>query len=426
MARVLVLSNHYPPHAYGGYELACYDAVRRWRSRGHDVAVLTSDHVRKGTNADRREDDATEVWRHLPMTWIQNAPPPKWRRPLVEHKARRALARAIDTFTPDVISVWNMAGLPLSLLNYVVARDLPIVALISDTWPIRAPREDPWIGPLTRNPTVGRVVGALTRLPTTVPDLDQHTRYAFVSESMREDCITASGWRYPSSTIVPLGVNLDDFPLVDAHDRPWSDRLLFVGRLDESKGIDTAIRAMAHMPAPITLEVLGPPEPAHLSRLRQVADEAGVANRVRFGSAARHELAAHYQAADALLFPSEWREPFGIVPLEAMASGAVVVATGSGGSGEYLVDDDNSVLFTAGDASALAVAVNRVATDDDLRHRLRDGGRATAARLSITKTADRLESLLVEAAQRRSQHQRAIADRRRGSSRRSRRARRPS
>src|SRR5205814_9484261 len=42
MARILVITNMYPPHHYGGYELACRDVVGRWRRRGHEVTVLTT------------------------------------------------------------------------------------------------------------------------------------------------------------------------------------------------------------------------------------------------------------------------------------------------------------------------------------------------------------------------------------------------
>ncbi len=56
-------------------------------------------------------------------------------------------------------------------------------------------------------------------------------------------------------------------------------------------------------------------------------------------------MPAELAAADALLFPVQWEEPWGLVPLEAMASGTPVVATGTGGSGEYLRDGDNCLVY---------------------------------------------------------------------------------
>ena len=383
VARVLVLTNHYPPHSYGGYELACADVVQRWRET-HDVAVLTS-------TVDDAETDEL-VWRRLPMTWINASPPPRWRRPSVERQARRILDAAIDGFRPDVISVWNLAGLPFGLLGAVIARGTPAVAVIADAWLLRAPEEDPWMRAAANHRWVVGAVARLAGVPTTVDGIDDGVRFAFASESMRRAYLDASRWRFPHSEIVPLGVNLDDFPLAPVGAKPWRHRLLYVGRLDATKGIDTAVRAMAALPDE-ELDVVGPAEPHHMARLRDVAAQAGVTDRIRFSSAARGELARRYREADAFVFPSEWDEPFGIVPLEAMASGTAVVATGTGGSGEYLVDGVNCVRFAPGDAGGLAAAVQRVARDQRLRDRLIAGGLDTAARLSITSTADRLDAI---------------------------------
>ena len=87
-----------------------------------------------------------------------------------------------------------------------------------------------------------------------------------------------------------------------------------------------------------------------------------------------------YAAADAVVFPVIWEEPWGLVPLEAMGIGRPVAATGRGGSAEYLEDGENALLFPAGDAPALAAAVERLAADAGLRARLRERGAETAAR----------------------------------------------
>ena len=79
-----------------------------------------------------------------------------------------------------------------------------------------------------------------------------------------------------------------------------------------------------------------------------------------------------------MLFPVRWREPWGVVPLEAMGVGRPVVATGRGGSGEYLRDGDNALLFDAEDPAALAAQVTGWPHDEALRERLRAGGLETA------------------------------------------------
>ena len=103
-------------------------------------------------------------------------------------------------------------------------------------------------------------------------------------------------------------------------------------------------------------------------------------------------------AADAILFPVTWNEPWGLVPLEAMATGRPVIATGTGGSGEYLRDGENALLVPPGDAGALAEAVKRLAADPDLRAHLRAGGLTTARRYSQAAFEDRVIAVLERAA----------------------------
>ena len=101
--------------------------------------------------------------------------------------------------------------------------------------------------------------------------------------------------------------------------------------------------------------------------------------RVTFeGIVPREALPTVYAVADALVFPVRWREPWGVVPLEAMGVGRPVVATGRGGSGEYLREGDNALLFDAEDPAALATQITRLADDEALRERLRANGLVTA------------------------------------------------
>jgi glycosyltransferase involved in cell wall biosynthesis len=111
-------------------------------------------------------------------------------------------------------------------------------------------------------------------------------------------------------------------------------------------------------------------------------------------------MAALYRSADVVLFPSEWNEPFGIVGLEAMACAVPVVATGTGGSGEYLAHESNCLLFEKGDPDALADAVRRLAGDAGLRRRLVAAGRATAVTYRAETTVRTLEARHVAAGER--------------------------
>jgi glycosyltransferase involved in cell wall biosynthesis len=132
-------------------------------------------------------------------------------------------------------------------------------------------------------------------------------------------------------------------------------------------------------------------------RLGQLAGDLKVADRVTFGSLDREELGVAYRSADAVVFPSEWPEPFGLVPLEAMECGTPVVATGVGGSADFLEDGGNCLLFQPGDPADLARALLRLAEDAQLRERVVDVGRGTALTYDVVHMADAYEKAFLAA-----------------------------
>ncbi len=212
---------------------------------------------------------------------------------------------------------------------------------------------------------------------------DRAARWVFCAEGVRKAAIGERG-DLGETVVEPLGVA----PVFrEAPDQPWGDRLVYVGRIDERKGIATAIEALALLPK-ATLRIVGGGDPSEADRLQRLAGDLGVNPRVTFEAPVpRERLGEVYAAGDVTVFPVTWPEPFGLVPLESMAVGRPVIATGQGGSGDYLRDGENTLLFTAGDAAGLASAVERL-TDSHLRARLRAGGRETAGQLTERRWLD--------------------------------------
>jgi D-inositol-3-phosphate glycosyltransferase len=146
--------------------------------------------------------------------------------------------------------------------------------------------------------------------------------------------------------VVPCGVDLDRFtPEVEPEvgTRRRRHRLLMLGRLVERKGFGDAIEALARVPDAELVIVGGPPawsldaDPEAV-RLKALAQEVGVGDRVELrGRIERDQVPALIRSADAVLCVP-WYEPFGIVPLEAMACGVPVVASAVGGMLDTVVD----------------------------------------------------------------------------------------
>ena len=175
-------------------------------------------------------------------------------------------------------------------------------------------------------------------------------------------------------TVVPCGVDLDLFTPDGrrARRRPGRRRIVCVGRLVERKGVGNAISALAALPE-VELVVAGGPPRAQLDRdpearrLRALAQKAGVADRVELrGRMGRADVAALLRSADAAVCVP-WYEPFGIVPLEAMACGTPVVASAVGGMIDSVVDGVTGVHVPPRDPERLAEALASLLPDAERR-----------------------------------------------------------
>lgn len=394
MTSVLCLTSWYPPHHFGGYELSCHDVMVRLVERGHRVEVLTSDHRHPGP--DLPDTPGVPVHRELRLYFRDGdlwSPGPLGRLAVERHN-QRALRDALRRVRPDVVAVWHMGALSLGLLSTLIAEGVPVVYAVSDDWPAYVRQLDPWHRMWRRAPAAaGRLFERVTRVPVSLPDLDRSGRFCFISEVTRERCRRSSPWSFPASSLVYSG--FDGRRFAGGRDEPVrldgdAVRLLYVGRIDERKGIRTIVRALPLLPG-ATLVIDGQASDDDRALLRRWTDEAGVTDRVTVQRSARDDLPAVYRSADVLVFASEWEEPFGLVPLEAMACGTPVVATGVGGSGEFLVDGENAALFTAGDPRSLADAVARLRADPALVDRLVAGGLATAERFDVEHLTNTFE-----------------------------------
>nr|MBA3764808.1 glycosyltransferase [Actinomycetota bacterium] len=268
---------------------------------------------------------------------------------------------------------------------------LPIVLMVHDDWLIYGSILDRWSKRWKHLGLLGRLAEPIMRVPCRRRDLGEFAVAWFASEHTRRGADMSGGVRFRRSTIGYCPLNTNEFP-IGAHQPSdgWSWRILHVGRIDERKGIDTVIRALGLLPDEATLEIVGRGDDSYLTTLRDLIRSEGLDDRVRIEVVDRAQLAARYAAADVVTFVPRWAEPFGLVPLEAMACATPVVGTGTGGSGEFLLDDVNCLRATVDDPHTLATAIRRLAADRPLRARLVEMGERTAREFAIDAYIERL------------------------------------
>jgi D-inositol-3-phosphate glycosyltransferase len=200
-------------------------------------------------------------------------------------------------------------------------------------------------------------------------------------------------WLYKADTrkiaVIPPGVDTCHFYPIPSDEAkefigiPKDDRLiLFVGRIEPLKGVDTLIRAVSclrvqEMEKPAYLAIIGgdpdaSPEEmsAEMTRLQQLCQDLCMERMVIFlGKRGQDTLPYYYSAAEVLVMPSHY-ESFGMVALEAMACGTPVIASQVGGLAFLVQDGVTGFHVPDGDDEALCEKLTRLNTDHDLRRQM--------------------------------------------------------
>ncbi len=225
-----------------------------------------------------------------------------------------------------------------------------------------------------------------------------------VSEAERATVLERLGGDPERVVVVPLGVDTELFhPCATAEcaeQRDWLARggrpeVLVVGRLHPLKGFDLAIDAVAAIPRDRrpALRITGSPPPdgdEYARTLHETVVARGMLSTTSFdGALRRSELAERVRAAAVVLVPSH-SETFGLVALEAAASGVPVIARATGGLHEAVRDGETGTLITGDDPLRWAAEIERLLGDADLAARMGSAARRHARRHSWAASAERL------------------------------------
>jgi glycogen(starch) synthase len=375
--KILVLTNLYPPHYEGGYELHCQTVVNALQARGHHVDVLTSDHGTEQGKSSPEKGIARELKVHglfgHPWLGIHDLAEQ-------EKQNNRALQSALRRVKPDLVYIWSMSGLSKSLLFLLQDLEIPRVFAVCDHWIARAEKADVWLRWWNEKkvPFAKRLLrlswslsGYRRRLHKLAPTRPAHQlrfpRIYFCSRSLL-NFTEAAGYRVGHGGVIYCPLDMERFKSTPRPASAPLERLLYVGRLTEDKGIMTALRAMAFLRDKFSgnLSIYGRGEAEYEIALKTYVQKEKLP--VTFHNLLiSEEIPNAYAAHDALLFTSEWPEPFALTPLEAMASGRPVIGTMTGGSPELFRHGQNALTYKAGDAEELARRVLELTADDTLR-----------------------------------------------------------
>lgn len=364
--RILVNPNTLAP--VGGVEMAMLQVNQELSRRGHDINAL----YRQGGVQEQEWRDLAESLVQVPTFDFTKRT--AWR----DLRALRPAVRAAIDAQPDIL---HLNRVEQSVWGLLASRraGVPIVTTV---------RNEPQF------PGVG-LVGRLT------------THFIAVSQYMRRRW-TEAGVPADRITVIGNGVRAEEYPVGGADElrraradlgiAPTEFVVLYYGRVAPEKGVDVLLEAWRRMSVHrgrlmiVGVDEFGP-DREHLRDL-QAAQPRGC-DWVPL----QQNVVPYLHAADVIVLPALWQEPFGRVVIEGMATGRPVVASRVGGIPETLTGEFASMLVEPGDSGALAARIS------ELQHWRRDdpslGARCTdhiRDNFTLTRVVDQIEAVFQNAA----------------------------
>ena len=378
--RILLINDH--ARVTGGADVHCFALDRLLRERGHQVRFLSTRHpeniVDRGAFipqiVDRAGRDALS----------SGAAARVFAKSCWNHDAAAAAERLIADFKPDLVHAHKLYP-QLSVAPVVVAarRSVPVVQTAHDYEFVSASAIDDqgrWYDRDETHASYRLLNSVLFNIKRSV-HVPRVSSWITVSRDLAE--------------VYRLGGSIESRPLpnfviADESVRPRTTRsgALYVGRLSSEKGIEQVIDLARRLPElPVTVAGLGP-----LADLLSQSAEA-IPNLTFAGPLERDAVEERMRSARLVLMPGTWREPAGLVALEAMSAGTPVIAYDRGGLAEYIEAAGGGLVSPPG-LEAFTQRVRALLDDDRLWQSVSERG-AEAARTTHSPDAylERLESV---------------------------------
>jgi glycosyltransferase involved in cell wall biosynthesis len=371
--KIIQVTPYFYPHL-GGVESHVYTISKELVDRGHNVSVFTSKvpiHAK-----DEEYLDGIRVNRIKPIFNLFTTPVmPKLKNKLIAQQADVVHAHVPPPFSEYyAASACKYNKLPFALTYHC---DLEIPNLLS-------------------RPVVAfyrRTFGAYA-----IRNSDRiivHTEsYAATSRSV---------WKY-EPTIIPSAIDIDRFQPKDLsskirkkHKLGNSKIVLYLGRLKFHKGLEYLIESAKFTDSDIKYLIVG--EGDYENQLREIVDNLGVQERVIFtGRVPNSEIPKYYNACDVFILPSVERlEAFGLVVIEAMASGKPVIISNIPGVRENITDGEEGLLIEPTNPEDIAEKINHLMADKKFRERMGAKGRKKVENnYTLKRVVDQLEEVYQE------------------------------
>lgn len=360
--RILIISAVFPPHVKGGAEISAHNLAQWLVAQGHEVGIFTT--ARNASEvADGVMEDGLKIWRvMMPRLYTAFAAigAPGWQKPIwhaqdmFDPRNTRLLASVLDRFKPDIANVHFIQGIGYNALTALGERDIPTVFTLHDLGLACIK-----MAMLTNGKECAKLCTACdATAKLKMSYLRSIRRLGFVSPS-RANFERVASYQpiggYPHAHI--LNANRYPQPSVawQPSERP---RLLFVGRIDQTKGVHMLLEALDPLASryEFSLKMVGS-GPAEGELRQRYGDRAWLSFTGQIPIAEVTDIMA---SSDLLFVPSIWQENSPGVIIQAQAVSLPVMGSNKGGIPELVIEGQNGLLVPAGDVPAWRAAIEDV------------------------------------------------------------------
>ena len=364
--RILIVTNTYPPKDITGVGALVYELAHQLIEEGHDAVVLTRESA---------PDDPTAVSTGGRKLFFPLA-------------AGRAFLRLSSKKPFDLVHLHESDGVLVALFLRL-ARLFGLAtgkAQLMATLQVSYRRERLSVRPIhadgrvVSQPTGSEKVFAWIRAPllSALGQLTARLCDAVVAPSRVTAQELSEDYGVHKAEVIPNGV-----PALPEMERGETDLdrpvVLYAGRLRTRKAVAVLVEAFAELRQRRTASLVVAGDGEHRETLEERVRALGLTDSVRFlGTVPRHDMLRWYATADIFCLPSLY-EGFPLAILEAMAAGLPVVSTTVSGIPEAVADGRTGLLVPPEKATALAGALDRLASDEALRRELGEAGRRRVA-----------------------------------------------
>lgn len=352
--RIMHVSWEYPPVIYGGLGVHVHALAEEQARQGHHVTVLTQSLTGEAHRANQHGVDVIAV---SPPTRDRPREPTElveWITEL-DYTLSEAAPGVVAELRPDIVHAhdWVVSRAAGSACT---AGDIPLVTTIHAT---EAGRHQGWIH--------GSVSTEIHRREFNLTN--NSARVIACSQRMRSDVAVLFDIAEQDIDVIPNGIALTDWMVpqedLEVARQRWSpheDLIVFVGRLEWEKGVQTLIEAVTKLTdrnVHLVIAGTGSYETVLVEQARDLIESERITVT---GWLPRPDLMALQAAADVIVVPSLY-EPFGLVALEAGALGVPVVVADTGGLSDVVDGGAAGLMFTPADANSLAQAIGHALDD---------------------------------------------------------------